>query len=204
MGKKRSFTQLKKSMGYDEFNKFCEKLTKEYASSEPKFARTYFTEHYNISIDCYYKVLEHAIVTNLVEDVIVEKMKNKALSNQEANNASAGATTIAKYARMYSQRYEYIVNSFSECEIKGFATDFGDNPDISKDDFASAYGVNRKVIELLLTKAIVENIADERAVDAIERRSIINAKPGQEETVRKSFAKLREKREAYKQGITLK
>lgn len=204
MVKKRSFTILKKSMSYDEFNKFCKKLTEEYAGSEAQFARTYFTEHYNISADCYYKVLEHAVVTNLVEDVVVVRMMNKALNNQVANNASAGATTRAKYARMYSKRYEFIVHSFSENEIKRFATDFGDNPDISKDDFAATYGVNRKVIELLLVRAIEENIADNRAVDAIELRSINNAKPGQEEIVKSSFAKLRKNREAYKQGITLK
>lgn len=203
MKKKRSFTQLKKSMSCVAFTKFCKDLTEEYAKSEPQFARTYFTEHYNISTDCYYKVLEHAVVTNLVEDVVVTKMMNKAIKNQSAHNESAGVTSVIKYARMYEQRCKYIANSFLDKEVREAATDFGDNPDISKVDLASSYGVARKVFELVLVRAIEENIADDRTVDAMEARSIKNAKPQNVEMTKEYFTALRKKREANKQGITL-
>lgn len=203
MEKKRSFTQLKKSMNCSEFNNFCKKLTKEYANSEAQFARTYFTQHYNISVDCYYKVLEYAVVTNLVEDVIVNKMMDKAVKNQSVHNESAGASSIIKYARMYDQRCKFIANSFIDKEIKTMAIDFGDNPDISKADLAASYGIVRKVLELVLVRAIEENIADDKTVDAIERRSIKNAKPENVQMTKDYFAALRKKREANKQGITL-
>lgn len=203
MEKKRSFTQLKKSMTIDKFNKFCKKITEEYAKSEPHFARTYFTEHYNISTNCYYKLLEHAVVTNLVEDVVVSKMMNKAIKNQTAHNESAGATSVAKYARMYDQRCKYIANAFTDKEVIKVATDFGDNPDISKSDLASSYGVTRKVFELVLVRAIEENIADDRTIEAMEYRSIKNAKPQNVEMTKEYFAALRKKRESNKQGITL-
>lgn len=203
MEKKRSFTQLKKSMSCNEFNKFCKKLTEEYANSETQFARTYFTKYYNISVDCYYKVLEHAVVTNLVEDIVVTKMMNKAVANQNLHKNGAGGSSIAKYARMYDQRCKFIANSFTDKEIKRMAIDFGDNPDINKADLAASYGIARKVLELVLVRAIEENIADDKTVDAIERRSINNAKPEKKQITKDCFTALRKKREANKQGITL-
>ena len=83
------------------------------------------------------------------------------------------------------------------------AIDFGDNPDISKADLAASYGIVRKVLELVLVRAIEENIADDKTVDAIERRSIKNAKPENVQMTKDYFAALRKKREANKQGITL-
>lgn len=201
--KKRSFTILKNSMSYDEFNRFCKKLTQEYANSSAEFSRSYFTEHYNISSDCYYKILEHAVVTNLVEDVVVVKMMNKAVKNQSAHNPSAGGSSKAKYAKMYSQRCQYIAIGFSNEEVRKMAIDFADNPDISKGDLAASYGIARKVFELVLVRAIEENIADDRTVDSMELRSIKNAQPEKLEMTKENFAALRTKREAKKQGITL-
>jgi len=203
MERKRSFTKLKKTMTYDEFNKLCKKITEEYANTEAQFARSYYCETYNISVSCYYKVLEYAVVTNLVEDVVVTKMMNKAISNQNLHKNGAGGSSIAKYARMYKKRCEHIAMTFPENEVKKFATEYGDNPDISKQDFASSYGVARKVLELLLVRAIEENIADDRTVDAIELRSIKNAKQQNVEMTKEYFAALRQKRKANKEGITL-
>lgn len=201
--KKRSFTQLKKNMSYEEFNRFCKKITEEYAKSEAQFARTYFCEHYNISVSCYYKVLEYAVVTNLVEDVVVSKMMNKAVANQNLHKNGAGGSSLAKYARMYDGRCKYIAMTFPKDEVKRFAEDFADNPDISKGDIASSYGIVRKVVELLLVRAIEENIADDRTVDAIEKRSIKNASPAKVQMTKEYFDALRKKREANKEGITL-
>lgn len=190
-------------MSYSEFNNFCKKLTEEYANSEAQFARSYFTEHYNISETCYYKVLEHAVVTNLVEDVVVIKMMNKAVENQDLHKRGAGGSSIAKYAKLYDQRCKFIANSFTDKEIEKMAIEFGDNPDISKADLAASYGIARKVLELVLIRAIEENIADNKTVNAIERRSTKNANSKDINKTKYYFESLRRKREANKQGITL-
>ena len=78
MEKKRSFKQLKKEKNAEELRKFCRKMTEEYANSEAQFARSYFSEHYNISEKCFYEVIKYAIETNLVEDVVVFKAMEKA------------------------------------------------------------------------------------------------------------------------------
>lgn len=198
--KKRSFIQLKKLMRYDEFCKFCKKVTEEYANSEAQFARSYFTENYNVSENCYYKILEYAVVTNLVEDVIVNKMMNKAVANQNLHSQGAGGSSIAKYARMYTQRCEYIAASFSEEEVKKIAIDFADNPDISKEDFATSCGIARKVLEIILERAIENNVVEDKVFEAIEKRSLSK---NSSKATKDYFVALSKKREANKKGITL-
>lgn len=198
--KKRSFSQLKKTMNYNEFCNFCKKITEQYANSEAQFARSYFTENYNISEACYYKILEYAVVTNLVEDVIVSKMMNKAVANQNMHSKGAGGSSIAKYARMYTQRCEYIAAAFSEENVKKLAMDFADNPDISKEDFAASYGVARKVIEIVLERAIENNVVEDKVFEAIEKRSLSK---NSSKAAKNYFSALRKKREANKKGITL-
>lgn len=198
--KKRSFTQLQKTMSYNEFCKFCKKVTEEYAKSEAQFARTYFCEQYNISASCYYKVLEYAVVTNLVEDAIVTKMMNKAVTNQTLHKEGAGGSSLAKYSRMYEQRCEYIATTFPEDEVKKLAIDFADNTNISKEDFASSYGIARKVLELILERAIENNIVEDKVFEAIKKRSLSkNSNKAAEDY----FVALKKKREANKKGITL-
>ena len=41
--------------------------------------------------------------------------------------------------------------------------------------FASSYGVNSKVVDYCLERAIIENIVDDFTVKAIQTRSIANA-----------------------------
>jgi len=203
MEKKRSFTKLKKSMSAQEFDNFCKKITEEYAKSEAQFARTYFTQHYNISESCFYKILEHAVVSNLVEDVIVTKMTNKAVQNQNAHKNGAGVTTIAKYAKMYAKRSKNIAMQMTDEEIKTIAIDFADNPDIAKIDLAASYGITTKVLGYSLERAIEENIVEDKVVDAMEQRSIKNTRPENVELTKNYFTALRNKRESYKQGATL-
>lgn len=198
--KRRSFSELKKSMSYESFNSFCKELTERYAKSEPQFARSYFCEKYNISYDCYYKVQEYAVVTALVEKSIVEKMINKAVRNQKANHKSAGSSTIIKYNRMYTDRCRYLAAMLQEKEILHIATDFADNPDISKRDFAAAYGLETKVLEMILERAIEENVVSDNTFEAIKRRSL---KGNFSKAAEDYFIALKAKRIANKKGITL-
>ena len=201
--KKRSITQLKKTMNYEEFNVFCGLLAKQYANSETQFARTYFCERYNISKNCYYKILEYAIVTNLVSDKVVSRMMNKAIANAEAHAIGGGNAVNIHYNKMLAQRNNYILLQIPEQTIVNFANDFADNPDISKYDLAEAYEISLKIAELILVKAIEENIVPDHVVDSIESRSIINADKEDLQLTKNFFKALRQKRDANLKGITL-
>lgn len=129
-------------------------------------------------------------------------MMNKAIENQNLHKNGAGSSSVLKYSRMYTKRYKNIATNMSEEEIRNIAKDFGDNPDIGKGDFASSYGVHPRVIDYILKRAIIENISDNNVVDAIEKRSIANAKNTQ--NVKEYFDTLRKVREENKKEISLK
>ncbi len=189
-----NFKNLKATMSLEKLNNFCKEIAEEYANSEPQFARKYFSNRYEITFSCFYKVLEYAVTQNLVEDIIVEKMMKKSITNQNLHKNGAGTSTVIKYAKMYTKRYKYIAEAISEKELKDLAIRFGKSPDIPKIEFASMYGVNSKVIDYALERAIKHNIVNDATVDLIEKRSIDNAKKGNVERVKKYFENLRKNR----------
>lgn len=195
--KRRSFTQLKKSMSYEQFNKFCKKITEEYATSEAQFARSYYIKQYEISDACYYKIIEYAIVRNLVNDLIVTKAMNKAINNQKTHSTNAGCSTKAKYSKMYTKRCKYIADSYNVEEIKQMAIEYANTPGVSKTDLATSYGITRKVFELLLIRAIVEGIVEDNVVDAMEKRSKENTTNQETKEVEEFFKDLQEKRNKH-------
>lgn len=194
--KKRNFSQLKEMFTLQELIEFCKNIAEEYANLESQYARSYFCNKYEITTSCFYKILEYAVITNLIEDVIVHKMMEKAIKNQNLHKNGAGISSIIKYAKMYTKRYKYIAETMIEEEVKDLARDFGDNPDITKAEFASAYGVNQRVIDFCLERAIKDNIADDKTVSAIEKRSIKNAKAENITITKKYFSDLRKERKA--------
>lgn len=169
---KRSFRDLAKVMSAQEMDKFCKRIAESYANSETRFARSYYTEHENISVSCFYKVLERAIVMNLVSEKTVDKMEKKAEINQSSHAEGAGMTSREKYAALRKKRNEYIIFLYSEEEIKQLATEFANNPEVSKKQFAEKYDVSITVIDVLLKKSITENIINDETFAKIEERSL--------------------------------
>lgn len=170
--KKRSFKDLEKTMTKTQIDNFCKRISESYANSEAKFARTYYTEHENISTSCFYKLLERAVVLNLVSEKIVDKMEKKAELNQLSHAKGAGMTTREKYAMLRKDRNEFIIFSYSDEEIKKLGIDFANNPQTTKAEFAKKYDISIKVLDTLLNKAIVESIVDDETFAKIEERSL--------------------------------
>ena len=177
--RKRSFSQLKNSMSLDAFNSFCKKIAKEYANSEAHFARRYFCGHYNISESCFYKILEYVVENNLVDACIAAKISKKQTLNR------------LHYAEVHAKS---IAMSVPTRFVASFARDLVENPEISKYELAYAYEWSVRVADLVLKRAVEENIAPDNIVDELEKRSIKYANPEKEETVRNFFKKLRETR----------
>lgn len=193
--KARNWTQLKKTMTPAQLNKFCKKLAEQYANSESYFARDYFCRLYNITESCYYKAKEYAITQNLVDDDTVNKMMKKSAGNRDMHAKDSGAATVAKFARMSEER--------KRNKIIQAATEFADNPDISKKDLAIARGLTLREYEMMLVAAIEENLVNDQTVYAMEDRSVKNALAANVEKTLSFFDGLKKKREAFKEGITL-
>lgn len=198
--KKRSFKELSNTITTSELDKFCKRIAESYANSEARFARSYYTEHENISVSCFDKVLERAIVLNLVSEKTVDKMEKKAELNQSAHARGAGETSKAKYTRLRKKRNEYIIFLYSDSDIAELATDFANHPEISKAEFADKYGVSVKVIDTLLKKSITENIISDEIFAKIEKRSLAKDSSLR---AKEFFRLLHERRNANLKGIAL-
>ena len=170
--KKRSFSKLKRSMNLKDFESFCRRIATQYAKSDGQYSGSYFMKTENITRDCFYKILDEAIIRNLVSDELVDKMEAKAIVNQKNHAPNAGETSRNHYAILRKKRNEYIICSFSEIEIKVLAEDFAELVQQTKADFAKRNGISVSVLDALLKKAFVENIADDETCRKIEKRSL--------------------------------
>ena len=199
MGNMRNWTTLKKSRTEEELNEFCKRLALKYANSEHGYARSYFSEKYQITNSCYYKALEYAVVKNLVDDVTFAKMMNKSVANQNGHYKGAGKTSLSKYNRLYNERCKYIAYSLPEDKVRDIASDFtekdGDKYIFSKYDLANCYEIAVRTEEFILLRAIVDNIIDDKMFTLIEKRSKSYAKADKKEMVEKFFEGLHKKRE---------
>ena len=198
--KKRTLREIKGNP--EEFSKLSKKVTEEYASSELRFTVTYFSEKYNVNKNCINKMIEYAIEENLVEDKIVTKAKAKAIKNQQLHCESAGSSTEAKYARLYTNRCKKIAEKMPEKNVEEIAKFFAENKDIPKNEVAVAFELSPRTLDFLLSRAIEKNIIDDDTVDLIEKRTIQKSNPLNEieraTAIKAYFASARKKREECK------
>lgn len=170
---KRNYSYLKKHMSQEEFKTFCKKVANQYAKSDDHFSSSYFVKTENITKSCFYRVIEEAVVRNWISEEIVNKVEAKSISNQKYHAQNAGETTLRKYAELRRKRNEYIFSLYSDEEIRNIAKEFAERKEnISKRDFAKKHDLNIVVLDALLKKAFVENIADDEICKTIERRSL--------------------------------
>lgn len=109
--KRRSFIKLEETMTYEELKEFCEKIANEYATLPVDYARSYFMVKYDITANCFYRILETAIVLNWVSIDTVDEMEEKALSTQRNHYASAASSTRRHYHEMRIKRHENFLNN---------------------------------------------------------------------------------------------
>ena len=104
----RTYSYLEKTMNEQELDKFACDIATSYATSEGQYSRRYYTKIYNITSDCFYKLLERAIVRDLVLDEIVDKMRQKAYKNSNTKSMEkSGKNTVTShihYAKMIGER----------------------------------------------------------------------------------------------------
>lgn len=192
MGKNgRTFKEVKEKLTTTEFENFARKIAKQYANFEPHFSAFYFVRQEDITKDCFYKLLEEAIIRGLVSEEEVEKMEQKAIKNQKAHSSVLGKRTINHYRKLRKERDEHLISLFSEEMIKNLAEDFANHPETSKKEFAEKYEISTNVINILLKKAFAENIADDETCCKIEKRSVDK---DSSENTKKFFEQLWEKR----------
>lgn len=191
---KRNMTTLKKTLSIEEMDALAVKVTMEYVKSSNEFARTYFCDKYGLTSSAFYKLLEYAVVIGLVEEKVIDKMEEKAITNSKLHAEGAGAATKIKYAKLRMQRIENFLESLEKEEIKEMAEFFAETIEATKGDAAACYQVSLREFDFVLRKAIVDGIVDDDIVDKIEERSIKNYSGGNPKFVKHFFENLRQER----------
>lgn len=200
MDKRRSFTKLKNDCSYEGFCNFCKDVAERYANSEIEFARSYYCKTLNISESCFYKVLEFAVVMNLVSDKCFEKMKEKAVKNQKVHAPNAGITTLEKYGKMYEQRCQFIACAVQIEDIRKFALEYIEKSTTPKIQLAEKYGYSSRVADILLIRSVEEGIITDDQVDEMQQRCVIFS-PGHFKSINEYFIGLKKKRKAFLSNI---
>ena len=196
MDKRRSFKELKNDCSYEGFCNFCKDVAERYATSEIEFARSYYCKTLNISESCFYKVLEFAVVMNLVSDKTFEKMRDKAVKNQKAHAPNAGITTLEKYGKMFEQRCQFIAYAIQVEEVRKFALEYIEKSTTPKKDLAEKYGYSPRVADILLIRSVEEGIITDEQVDEMQQRCVIFS-PGHFKSINEYFIGLKKKRKAF-------
>lgn len=194
--KRKAFTTLKKQLCAAEFDEFARKIACEYANSEQHFSRSYFVEHYNISEDCFYKLRDYAVVMGLVSEADIEKMIQKSVKNQQNNCKTAGGTTIVHFRELIKKRNEHVLLFFTNEQIKEIAIVFAEYSEVSRLGIAKKNGINVMVVDLILKKAIIENLVSDEVFYKIKNRILENASKDRLEEVKKTFDTLWKMRKA--------
>ena len=186
--KGRTYTELKKAMTEESFNNYCKRIATQYATSDGRFSSTYFTKAENIKSSCFYKLLRDAVIKNLVDDKIVDKMEEKAVFNQKRHYSEAGISSLIHYSELRQKRIEYIISTFSEEQIKGITETYANNPEKTMEEIANTNKISITVLKNILKKAFVESIVDMDICMRIEKRSMQNAR--NQEQKEKAFKKM--------------
>lgn len=149
-------------------NEIIAKMISEYANSDSSFARTHFSEKYDISTHTFYKARDFAIIFWLVDNQTCQKVRNKAAKNYSSNNVQhTSRESLAHFEYLLEQRRD-VINSFSDNEIRAIGFKYING--ISVDNIAIAYDVGAGIINTLISKGIIEFIFDISIVKAIQKR----------------------------------
>lgn len=198
----RNFTELKKELVTDEkLKKFGKKLFEEYANSDSEFSRSYFYKEYNITKSCFEKLMYFTMVEGSVSDDTIEKYKNKAIALQKAHVNTSARNTINRVRRVYTERQSREKPKTTEENIKSFVELYALNLETSKEDLAKATGYTVEEANIMIWRAITENIVCDETVKRIELRSINNSKPENREGIKEYFDGLWKVRNGNKRGV---
>lgn len=149
-------------------NQEIRKIVLDYANSDLEYARTYFTNEYEISEHVFYRCRDFSVICCLVDEVTCNKLRKKAAENYKRNNEKeSAAQSLKHHTDMMRQRKNFLM-SFSDNDIVEMAEKYVDGFEISK--IAITYDIDGLAVKYLLRKGITELILDKSSVIAIQKR----------------------------------
>ena len=145
------------------------KIVSEYANSDQDFAKTYFTEKYNISAHVFYKCRDFAVVFCLVDDSTCCKLKQKTARNYSAKNPNGTAvSSVNHFNEIYQQRSDFL-DTFTTQKIRYITNQYLN--DISLDDIAEENYTKSFTIKFFIKKGITNLLVDKETVGKLQQKA---------------------------------
>lgn len=194
------FKDLERMLSVRELNDMATEIAEAYADKEnAAITKSDLARENDMTVKLVSELLDYAVVHSLVSEATVNRMEKRSLANQKRHSPDGERFSAkAHYSELRKKRVEQEVFSFSESRINELAVSFADETNKSKEDFAIRYGVAKKTVDIILKKAITENICNDETFRKIEERSVRNNDTPE---TRAFFKQLHERREARKKNF---
>lgn len=195
----RTFRQLKLELSERALGELAIEIAEAYVNDFNSKAEV--AKEFEINQKAVTDLMNYAVIHYLVSDDMVDRMERKSIQNQRRFSPDGSADgTIANYKMLRAKRVELAIFDLSDEKIKEIAERFATETDKTKGDIALLYGLSKRIIDIVLKKAITESICDDETFEKIKARSLENCK--QEDYIRtlSFFDNLQERRNFNKKG----
>lgn len=193
--KMRTFKKLCDEKNLQELNDFAKSVTEAYALSSLECSQRVLAADNNLTIRGLRDLIDYAIVSNLVDRSMAQKVLEKRIHNQQKKVKNAGGSSVLHYKKIINLREKNLAEWYPICIIGKIAKDFAEIDEPIK-YFTEKYKIESdSLTRKLLERAIAENIASDKEMEAIFKRSL---KVKDNERIRNYFNYILQKREIFK------
>lgn len=146
----------------------CEIATA-YANTKVQYSYRYFCEEYQISKSVFYKLLERAIVENIVGDATVERMSRKAAFNSAGKAGTGGAIrSNVHYRNLLSRRRTYTLEKEEAISwTEKYANDI-----LDKKTFCMKNHITVRLLDTTILRAVMYNWVTDEIFDMLKQKSL--------------------------------
>ena len=153
--KMKNFSELEKTKTRMQLREYVREVANFYANTNNGINKEYITNYYKITDSCYYKILECAVIWNVVNEATVNRMEEKTCYNAQLHSGSFRQTE-EKYEKLRERRKAYKEFPFTKKEAKEITNLFIEEK-ISKEKLAEKYCTTKPKIDKAIYVAIAEN-----------------------------------------------
>lgn len=181
----RTFNQLKKQKNQEELDRFAKAVTEQYAASGPEHSQRTIAEYNNLTKQSLRDLMDYAIITELVSIETSDKVKYKAVLNQQNKAEETGSNSIRHHRDLMRRRERHRINRI--------ATDMAEHLSEPLSHFTEKYNLESdRETGNLLVRSITEDIVSDEIMEKLIKE---RGKKSEE-----YFENLRSMRAAYKEA----
>ena len=164
---------IKMGRKFKSFNRqMIRRIATDYANSSLEYSRSYFCNRENITEYVFYRILHTAIERQIVDDDTAKRIARKSEKNSSKSVGGEGARlrSVQAYERSFEKRNTYVM---SDSEVKEIAEAYAASL-CNQAEFKKSMGLDNRLFNYAMKRAITEGIVDEQVVLAMRRKAEYN------------------------------